>query len=312
MIICIGCSGERNSEKNIENIESEGKEVNIGIAMAASNSDYLIDMEGTMKEALVEKGVKYEFLYAEWDAQTQEEQIYSFIEKQVNVIILCPVDTKSLLEVLKKADKEEIPVINLNMKVDAISSEYIDTYVGASSVEEGLLSAQLAVELLGEEGGNIGIIEGEPGSEPARYRTEAFLEELKKYPQIRVVGITCGSWDRDRAYTCAWDLTTDNEMLDLIYAHDSNMAMGAYEALVELSQEQEVFLISIGENDEYIEALAKGIIDGIVTQSSEYEGRTSIYTAMNAMKGVALRPWYKTPGEKLTQSSAQYYKKINY
>ena len=39
-------------------------------------------------------------------------------------------------------------MINLNMKVDTVSAEYITTYVGASMSEEADLAGQLVVECL--------------------------------------------------------------------------------------------------------------------------------------------------------------------
>lgn len=59
-----------------------------------------------------------------------------FIRRKVDAIIFCPVNAKSYLNVLREARNAGIPVINLNMKVDTVSAEYITTYVGASMSEE--------------------------------------------------------------------------------------------------------------------------------------------------------------------------------
>ena len=59
-----------------------------------------------------------EFYYADWDADKQEEQLREMIDKQVDSIILCPVDAKSFLNVLREARDAGTPVVNLNMKLD--------------------------------------------------------------------------------------------------------------------------------------------------------------------------------------------------
>ncbi len=314
VVLCSGCAEVQDNQVSDVEVgeEDDNEKIKIGITMASSDSSYLIELVTYIMETIEEEDVACQIMYAQWDAALQEEHMRIFIEEEVDAIILCPTDAKSLLDVLKEADSAEIPVINLNMKVDSISSEYIDTYVGASSIEEGILAAELVVELLEDDGGNVGIIEGEPGSEPATYRTEAFLEEIQTYPQINVVGISCGSWDQTSAYASAWDLATNNKELDIIYSHDSNMALGAYEALVDLGLEDEIQIVSIGENEAYLEALSEGVIDGIVTQSAEYEARTAIYAAINIVKGVSLRPWYKTPAEKLTQENLGFYEMVQY
>ncbi|HHV10938.1 MAG TPA: sugar ABC transporter substrate-binding protein [Clostridiales bacterium] len=275
----------------------------IGVALASGDSEYLVRLDKYIKEAAEEKRVKVELHYADWNAELQQEQLKEMIDQEVDAIILCPINSKSMLGSVKAAKKAGIPVINLNMKLDQVSTEYIDTYVGASMSEEGALAAELLMDLLGEAGGKVGIIEGAPGSDPAIYRTEAFYDVVKLQPEIEVVGITCGQWNREKSYLAAYDLIRMNDDLDVIYCHDSNMALGAYEAMVDLGKENQIRLIGIGEDEEYIQALKDHKISGIVTQSAEYEGKYSVYCAVRAMEGEELRPWYKTPIQILTEDN---------
>ena len=126
----------------------EEEKVTIGISMASELASYQKGLAGKMQE-IAEQSDSYEveFYYADWDADKQEEQLRDMIDKQVDSIILCPVDAKSFLNVLREAKDAGIPVVNLNMKLDPFSCEYITTYVGGSMSEEAVLAAELA-ELL--------------------------------------------------------------------------------------------------------------------------------------------------------------------
>ena len=234
----------------------------------------------------------------------QEEQIQNFIKEQADAIILCPVNAKSFLNVLKDARKAGIPVINLNMKLDTVSTEYISTYVGGSMSEEADLAGQLTVECLNGKG-KIGIIEGTQGSDPQIYRTQTFLEYIATYPDIEVVGIVEANWLRDKAGLAALDLLNKDKDIDLIYCHDSDMAMGVYDMLKSKGLEKKIKVIGIGSNEEYIQAVRDGRLYGIITQSSDFEASFAWSCAKRAAEGQNLRAWYKNPAQILTRETLE-------
>lgn len=269
-------------------------------ATLASESSYLESVSEYMKNAATEKDIILELVYADWDAEVQTNQMNDFIQKRVDAIILCPINAKSMLTPLKKAKEANIPVINLNMKVDSVSTEYIDTYVGASMSEEGNMAAELLVEALGDNEGKVAIIEGAPGSDAQIYRTEDFMEALKPYSSIEIVAMGNGNWERGKSYLVARDIINKNPELSAIFAHDSEMAMGAIQAIEELKKEDQILVIGIGEGEEYYQAICDGRLLGLITQPPEYEGKYSVYCAVLAAEGEELRPWYKDPIEIIT------------
>lgn len=286
----------------------EEEKVTIGISMASELASYQKGLAGKMQE-IAEQSDSYEveFYYADWDADKQEQQLREMIDKQVDSIILCPVDAKSFLNVLREARDAGIPVVNLNMKLDLFSCEYITTYVGGSMSEEAVLAAELAVDYFGEEEGKIGIIEGFPGSDPQIYRTQAFLEEMNSHPNIEIVGIVDAKWSRSRAELAALDLLRKDPEIDMIYCHDCNMAMGAYDAIKKEGKE-EIKIIGIGDALEYKDAVKEGKIYGIASQSMDYEAAYGLICAERAARGKELRPWYKNPCEALTAENIDKYR----
>ena len=139
----------------------------IGASFASGEASYQETLGTLLEEWAKADSDQYslEIQYADWNVSKQEEQIQNFIKERADAIILCPVNAKSFLNVLKDARKAGIPVINLNMKLDTVSTEYISTYVGGSMSEEADLAGQLTVECLNGKG-KIGIIEGTQGSRP--------------------------------------------------------------------------------------------------------------------------------------------------
>lgn len=297
------------SEEIISDEEIKKDEViEIGISLASASTMYQNELATKMKEISQNKDTyNVTFAYAEWDVECQENQLRDFMKKGVDVIILCPVNAKSLLNVLKDLKKENIPVINLNMKVDQVSAEYITTYVGGSMSEEANLAAELVAEILDGQKGKVGIIEGLPGSEPQIYRTQTFLETITTYPDIEVVGIVDGKWEKSTAHLAALDLLNKSPDINLIYCHDCNMAMGAYEALVQKGKENEIKIIGIGDPLKYEQELKEGKLYGIISQSVDYEAEYALICAEKAARGSVLRPWYKNSSEIITSENIDNY-----
>lgn len=294
---------------SVQGASGEQEKVTIGIAMASELADYQKGLAGKMQEIAEQwDSCEVEFYYADWDADKQEEQLREMIDKQVDSIILCPVNAKSFLNVLREARDAGIPVVNLNMKLDPFSCEYITTYVGGSMSEEAVLAAELAADYFDEKEGKIGIIEGFPGSDPQIYRTQTFLEEMTSHSNIEIVGIVDGKWSRSRAELAAYDLLRKDSELDMIYCHDCNMAMGAYDALVKEGKEDEVKIIGIGDALEYREELKEGKLYGIISQSLDYEAAYALICGEKAARGSVLRPWYKNPCEALTIENIDKYR----
>mgnify|MGYP001701731466 FL=1 len=94
---------------------------------------------------------------------------------------------------------------------------------------------------------------------------------------------------------------SEDKNIDLIYCHDSNMAMGVYDVLKDKGLEDQIRVIGIGSEQIYIDAVKEGKLYGIVTQSPEFEASFAWSCAKRAAEGYALRSWYKNPANILTK-----------
>lgn len=280
-------------KSNVIVADENTDEVKIGVTLAGEDASYQILLAKYLQQEAQKQKVDLTIVYASWDADIQIEQMTQFMEDGEDAIVLCPVNAKSMLNILKMASKADIPVIDMNMKVDAISTEYITTYVGASSTEEAVLAAQMAGDALGGQGGKIGIIEGTPGTDPQIYRTQGFFDAIASQEELNVVAIGEGDWNRDRAYKQALSMMIQNPDLAFIYAQDSEMAMGAVQAIEEKNLMEQIQVIGIGEGSEYADAVREGTLYGFVYQDAVYEAQQAIDSALAASEGEKQRPWYR-------------------
>lgn len=306
LVSCSSCNKtcSKNTKSTINENTNNSDKITIGAVIASDEASYLNNVVPYMIEAAEDLDVELIIRYSNWDSEEQSTLLNQFIKQNVDAIILCPVNAKSSISDLKKAKSANIPVINLNMKVDSISTEYISTYVGSSMTEEATYAANIIIDKLGDSDSEIAIIEGSPGNDAQIYRTQAFMKKISTCQNIEVVALGCGEWDRNTAYEAAKTILEENPNICAIFAHDNNMALGVAKAIEELGKEDDIIVVGIGEdNEEYIQAVKDGSLYAIVTQPPSYEGTYSVYAAVDAANGDELRPWYKDPIEILTKES---------
>lgn len=159
--------------------------------------------------------------------QKQIRDIESFISAGVDLLIVSPNEAIPLTPVLEKAMKEGIPVVLVDRKTN--SAQYT-AFVGADNFQIGREVGTYTANLLNGKG-NVVEIRGLKGSTPDFERHEGFISVLKNYPDIHVVYSGDGEWLRRQAKNRMTEALALNQPIDLVFAHNDEMAVGAHEAL---------------------------------------------------------------------------------
>ncbi len=159
--------------------------------------------------------------------QKQIRDIESFIAEGVDLLIVSPNEAVPLTPVLEKAMKEGIPVVLVDRKT---SSAQYTSFVGADNFQIGKEVGIYTANLLNGKG-NIVEIRGLKGSTPDLERHEGFISVLKNYPGIRLIYSNDGGWLRPQARAKMTEALALNEPIDLVFAHNDEMAIGANEAI---------------------------------------------------------------------------------
>jgi len=159
--------------------------------------------------------------------QKQIRDIESFISAGVDLLIVSPNEAIPLTPVLEKAMKEGIPVVLVDRKTN--SAQYT-AFVGADNFQIGREVGTYTANLLNGKG-NVVEIRGLKGSTPDLERHEGFISVLKNYPGIHVVFSGDGGWLRHQAKARMTEALEKNQSVDLVFAHNDEMAVGANEAL---------------------------------------------------------------------------------
>ena len=240
----------------------QGRRIVLGFAQVGAESEWRVANTKSIKAAAAKAGID---LYFEDGKQVQENQIAaikSFIKKKVDVIAFSPVVESGWDEVLRQAKAAGIPVILTDRAVDVKDDSLWLSFIGSDFIEEGRRAARWLVESMKTpEAVNIVELQGTIGSAPAIDRTIGFEEVIKDYSNFRIVESEDGDFTRIQGYGVMKKiLAGEHPRIDVIFAHNDDMAIGAIQALEEagIKPGKEVILVSIDATHGAFRAMISG------------------------------------------------------
>jgi ribose transport system substrate-binding protein len=190
--------------------------------------------------------VKLVIADAQQDNNKQIAQIETFIRQKPDLLIVAPNERAPLTAVMGQAMQAGIPVICLER--DIIEPNYT-TYIRADNRDIGRNAGQFIVDYLtktnGSARGNIIQIKGLLGVEGEIERNDGAQEVFSKYPGIKIVNNAVADWIQAKAKDRATEAMRANSRVDVVYAHNDPMAVGAYLAARELGREKEMIFVGV-------------------------------------------------------------------
>lgn len=257
----------------------------IGVLLPGPTGYFVATKKG-IDAAAKDLGVQIEYADGQWDASKQLSQAEDFITKDVDLIAICCVDTGSGEKVIKSAKEADIPVVAFT---NAIASKKgtdcgLISYIGQDEVNTGMLTGEIAKDLLGKKGGKAILIEGVPGTTPQINRREG-LEESLKGSKVKIIYKQTSNWEKEQALRIVEDLIQKNKKFDIVICQDDNSATGAGQALKEAGLKNKVKVVGLGGSIDGLQAVKAGLIDATTYMSAEEEGRLAIETAVKYLEG---------------------------
>ena len=212
--------------------------------------------------------------------QRQIRDIEELIAANVDLLIVSPNEATPLTPVIEKAMDEGIPVILVDRK---IASNKYTAFVGADNFQIGKEVGVYASKLLNGKG-NIVEIRGLKGSTPDLERHNGFVSSLNHFPEIKIVYESDGAWLRSEANKRMSEALNKVPSIDLVFAHNDEMAIGVYEALNSSSDIKKPIILGIDAlpgADGGIERVLNGSLDATFIYPTG--GEKAIQTALQIL-----------------------------
>lgn len=257
---------------------TDSKVYKIGVSQC-SQDDWRMKMNDEInREIMFHEDAEVEIRSADDSNEKQIEDIKYFVDNGFDIIIVSPNEAAALTPIIKEVYDRGIPVVIFDRNIIG------DTYTARIGVDnEGLgrSAAHYALHMLGSGAKAIEIF-GLKGSTPAEGRHEGFVKEFEADGGELLASVP-GNWNKEDAIPVVDSLLKVYSDVDLIYAHNDRMAIGASEVAHRLGRDS-IKIIGIDAAPNIgIQAVADSIIDATFLYPTD--GHRLIQTALAILKG---------------------------
>jgi simple sugar transport system substrate-binding protein len=279
--LLIGCEAEQ------ETSEPLGYVV-FGFSQLGDESEFRTAHSRNIRNAAESADIQLIFENAQQQQFNQIKAIRSFILKGVDVIAFSPIVEEGWDNVLIEAREAGIPVIVVDRKIRTDDPTLYTAFIGSDFYREGVMAGEFIVNRFsgGEETVRIAEISGTLNSSPMIGRYEGVRSAFTHDPRFEIVTSVSGDFMRSRGRECMEAILQETEDIDVLFAHNDDMALGAIEILEEhgIIPGVDIIIVSVDAQTSGLEALRQGRINCLV-ELTPYIGDTLMELALAIVNG---------------------------
>lgn len=258
------------------------KTYRIGVSQCASDDWRSKANDEMLREAMLHEDVSVEIRSAEDNSARQVEDIRYFADNGFDLIIASPNEEEALTPIIKDVYERGIPVVLFDREIngDSYTSRIVSDNLGIGR-EAGTYALNLGHKL-GRAPRAIEL-RGLPDCTPATKRHRGFTETFTAGGGI-IAGSGVANWKKEDAVRVTDSLLELYPDIDIIYAHNDRMAIGASEVCQRRGIRDRVKIIGIDAAPKIgIAAVADSTIDATFLYPTE--GHLILKTAIDILKG---------------------------
>jgi len=280
----------------------------VGFAQMESNNPWRIAETKSFHDTAESCGWDLIATDAAGSAAKQVADVDSMIAQGIDVLFLPPREEKPLIPAVKKAKAAGIPTFLVDRSVDpnaAKAGEDFVAFLGSDFVDQGKRVAEWTIENFKGDKGVIVQLEGTTGSSPANDRKKGFDDRIAEDGRFEIVASQSGDFARDLGRQVMETLLQAHPDVNIVYAHNDEMAIGAIQAL-ELAGRKpgdDVLVVSIDGTRDALQAIIDGKM-GVTVESSPFFGPLACETMKRYAAGETIEPWVQVKDRIFTADNA--------
>ena len=305
MALAAGCGPRTEAPKT----DAAPEAPRVALVLKTLNSPFFIDMERGAQEAAKRLGVNLTVQAAERevDVDKQMQIIENLLQTGIRVLCVTPSGSREIVSALVKARDAKVPIVVVDTRLDpraaAEANLHWETFIGSDNYTGGRLAGQHAVTISGGKA-RVGILEGVPGHETGDSRVRGFRDAVRDTPGITIVASQTANFERDQGFTVFQNMLQANPDMDLLFAANDLMALGAIEAIAAAGRTGKVRVIGFDALDDAKTAMAAGTMDASVAQFPYEMGKTAVESAVAILNGEKPPPEILVRLEMVTKDTA--------
>jgi ribose transport system substrate-binding protein len=271
-----------------------------------TNDDFQKAIATSIQQAVEKSGNTFLLVTAgeETGVSIQVNQVEDLIAKKVDAIVLNPMDGKSVVPVLKKAQAAKIPVIIVDSSVEKGNDGLYISYVGTDNFNAGKVAGERMVKELGGKG-NVLIVRGANGSLAGDQRVDGFKAGIQG-SGLQIAGEQPGNWTNSVAMQVTENMLQGNKKVDGLFSASDVMLDGVLQAIGDANRTG-IKILSVDGSKKALDLVEQGAIVGTMAQFPAKMGDIAVQDLLAVLNGT--KPADSFP--KVIDSGTMVYDKTN-
>ena len=291
---------------------------NVGVCIYQFADNFMTLYRTDLEEYLKDKGYAVTIVDGKNDQNTQTEQINTFLQQGVDVLVINPVQTTSAQTIVDTIKPSETPIVFINREPEkAVLDSYAGKccYVGADARQSGTYQGELILET--ETQGDINgdgkvsyiMIQGDPENVDAQYRTEFSVKALEDAGlEVNCLSDQVGNWQQDQAQQIVANaLGQYGNDVEVVFCNNDAMALGALQAIQSAGRTvgTDIYLVGVDALSEALEDVLAGTMTGTVFNDHFSQSHSAADAAINYITGAGNDHYIGCDYVKVTKDNAQ-------
>ncbi|MCA9294035.1 MAG: substrate-binding domain-containing protein [Phycisphaerales bacterium] len=299
VLACAGCT--KRDTPPVDAAKTDAP-VRIGVSLLTMQHQFYQELRAGLEAEAKKHDYQLLVVSAEFDAARQADQINEFLAQDVNAIVLCPADSRSVGASVLAANEAHVPIVTADI-ASASPLGKVAAHIASDNVAGGREAGRLMVEAIGGSG-KVAIL-SHPEVSSVTDRVKGFREELASHPEIEIVAELAAEGRRDRAVSVMEDVLQRHPELAGVFGINDDSALGALAAVEASGRAGKVAIVGYDATPEARQHIAAGDIFGDVIQYPTRIGELTISTLHDLLNGEDVPAIVPVEVGRYTRESAQ-------
>ncbi|MDU2147768.1 MAG: ribose ABC transporter substrate-binding protein RbsB [Paeniclostridium sordellii] len=253
--------------------QTDKKTKKIGLIVSTLNNPFFVDLKKGVEKEAKELGYEVVVLDSQNDPAKEVSNMEDITVKDVDLVLLNPVDSDSAVASVMIANNANLPV----MTVDRVSNGgKVLSHIASDNIAGGDMAAKFLIDKLGNKG-NIVELEGIAGSSATRDRGKGFEDGIKG-SNLKIIAKQSADFDRTKGLSVMENIIQSKGDINAVFAQNDEMALGASKALEDANMNN-VLVVGFDATDDAVDAVKKGTMAATVAQQPILIGETAVKVA---------------------------------
>ena len=266
--LLVGCGKNTNSDTQ-----------KIGLIVSTLNNPFFVDLKTGIENQAKKLGYDVVVLDSQNDPAKEVSNMEDISVKDVDVVLLNPVDSDSAIASVMVANNLDLPVITVDR---AANGGEVVSHVASDNAEGGKMAAQYLINQLGDNA-NIVELEGIAGSSATRDRGAGFDNEIEN-SNLNIITKQSADFDRTKGLSVMENIIQSKGDIDAVFAQNDEMALGALRALQDANMDN-VLVVGFDATDDAVASVNKGEMSATIAQQPILIGETAVNLTHRFLSG---------------------------